>query len=435
MKKNRLTYLFLLFTLIFSLYPSTQVQAEVHSFSAQSMEITRKENTLLLTSETLSTDPLWREAGITDPNSEIKSMKQMGVQALFYDPDTATTVRLLSKQTSDSRKIFHLSLLSEEELNSFLNSLFTAPDENTTFTIEQYPQEEMPFYRLDLQVTKDGTDYSEVIYGTVANGYSITYDCFVKNSTKPIDESFLKELVAGTHFTELKDKAEAEREQRAAVTFLAIAAAVLLGMILVWIFIHRNHQKKQKLIKKQKSEDLSRFYTTQREREEQGLKDTAVFVNRTAYTEETIKTFYTYDRLWKHLKLWIVTAIVFLVFLVSFYTSNSIWFCIIAVVVLVIFIFYQYFQTEKVINSEIKSYKSHKTNQAVFTFYEDYYTLSGIQSSSKYPYLQITEIKEYKGYIYLYLGSERAHYLKKDGFEPDTVQLTNYIKDRTKRNK
>ncbi len=435
MKKNRLTYLFLLFTMIFAFYPASQAQAEVHSFSAQSMEITLKDNTLLLTSETLSSDPLWKEAGIVDPSNEIKIMKQMGVQALLYDPDTATTVRILSKQTNDSRKIFHLSLLSEEELNAFLNSLFTAPDENTTYTIEQYPQNELPFYRLTLQVSKDGSDYSEVIYGTIANGYSITYDCFVENSTEPINESFLKELVAGTHFTVFKDKAETEREQRAATTFLIVAAAILIGAILVWIFIRRSLNKKQKLIKKQRSEKLAHFFTIQREREEHGLKDTPAFVNRTAYTEETIMTFYTYDRLWKHLKLWIVTAIVFSVLLFSFYTANSIWFCIIAIAVLVIFIFYQYFQTEKVINSEIKAYKSHKNHQAVFTFYDDYYTLSGIQSSSKYPYLQITEVKEYKDYIYLYLGSERAHYLKKDGFEPDTVNFSDYIKDRTKQNK
>ena len=431
MKKNRLIVLFLLCALIFTLHPSTQAQAKVHSFSAQSMELTLKEDTLLLTSETLSSDPLWKEAGILDPNSEIKSMKQMGVQALLYDPATASTVRVLSKQTSDSRKIFHLSLLSEEEMNAFLNSLFTAPDENTTYSIEQYPQEELPFYRLDLQVSKDGTDYSEVIYGTIANGFSITYDCFVKNSTEPINESFLKELVAGTHFTELKDKSVVEREQRAASIFLAIAAVVLLGAILVWVFLRRSLQKKQKRIKKQKSERLTHFYTTQREREEQGLKDSPVFVNHTAYTEETIKNFYTYDRLWKHLKLWIVTAIVFFVLLISFYTSNSLWFCILAVVLMIVYAFYQFFQTEKVINSEIKAYKSHKNNQAVFTFYDDYYTLSGIQSNSKYPYLQITEVKEYKNYIYLYLGSERAHYLRKDGFEPNTVQLSNYIKERT----
>ena len=432
MNKSRLKYLFLLIMLVFVFYPSTQVQAKVHSFQNLSMEVTLKEDTLLLTSETPSNDPLWAEAKISDPSAEIKTMKQMGVQALLYDPSTATTVRVLSKQTTDSRKIFHLSLLSKEELTTFLNSLFTAPDENTTYSMEQYPQSEIPFYHLSIQVAKAGTEYSEVIYGTIANGYSISYDSYVTNSQEPMNEAFLKELVADTHFTEFQDKAEVEREQRSATTTLIIAFAVLLGIIIVWIIIRRRINQKQKLVKKQKSEALAHFFTVQRQREEQEIKDVSVFINRTTYSEEVIKTFYTYNLLWKHLKLWIVTAIVFLVFLVSFYTSNSIWICIIAIVALIVFIYVQYFQAEKVIIRETKAYKSNKSNQAVFTFYDDYYTLSGLQSSSKYPYLQITEVKEYKDYIYLYLGSDRAHYLKKDGFDQDVPKFLNYIKEHSK---
>jgi hypothetical protein len=40
----------------------------------------------------------------------------------------------------------------------------------------------------------------------------------------------------------------------------------------------------------------------------------------------------------------------------------------------------------------------------------------------------ITEIKEYKDCIYLYLGSDRAHYLKKDGFEKGLEEFEKFIK-------
>jgi NADH:ubiquinone oxidoreductase subunit 6 (subunit J) len=392
------------------------------------MEMTLPEDTLIITTDTPKVDPAWQVAGIADPTNEIKTMKEMGVQAILYDPNTASTVRVLSKTTSDSREVFHLSLLDEDELAAYLDTIFSTTDENTAYTIEQYPQDEIPFYRLTLQLTKDGTKYSEIVYGTIANGSSISFDIYAKNNTEPMDESYLKELVANTHFTEFQDKAEVEKQQRNAITFLVTALAIIIGIIVVWILINQRTKKKQKLIKKQKAEELSRFFTTQREKEEQNSKDSPVMINRTKYTEEVIQTFYTFDRLWKHIKLWIITAIVFLLFLASFYTSGSILVCVISIAVVIIFIYYQYIQTEKVITREVKSYKSNKNKEAVFTFYEEYYTLSGIQSSSKFPYLQITEIKEYKDYYYLYLGSERAHYLKKDGFEHGTTEFLELIK-------
>jgi hypothetical protein len=119
-----------------------------------------------------------------------------------------------------------------------------------------------------------------------------------------------------------------------------------------------------------------------------------------------------------------------LLLIVSFYSTGSIYVCFIAVGVVAVFIYQYYSQTDKAITREIKAYKSNKSSEAVFTFYDDYYTLSGIQSSSKYPYIQVTEIKEYKEYVYIYLGSEKAHYLNKDGFEHGITEFNSFMKDR-----
>jgi hypothetical protein len=80
----------------------------------------------------------------------------------------------------------------------------------------------------------------------------------------------------------------------------------------------------------------------------------------------------------------------------------------------------------------MKAYEHHKSKEATVQFYEDYYILSGIQSSGKNPYLQITEYKEYKNYIYLYLGSDRALYLNKEGFDKDLEEFRKFILDKIK---
>jgi NADH:ubiquinone oxidoreductase subunit 6 (subunit J) len=394
------------------------------------MDVTLPEDTIILTPETSNIDPQWSDIGITDPATEKKTMKEMGVQAILYDPSTSATVRMMSKHNSDSEEVYNLSLLSDEELNAYLDKIFATTDENTTFTIEKYEHSELPFYRLDLHLSKDGTEYSEIVYGTIANGYSISYDIYEKNNTEPLDESYIKKLVAGTHFTEFLDKAEVERQQRKALTYFVAIVGVFLVLTVVLFVVRRRFRKKENLKKKEKTEALSRFFTAQRQKEEQNLKDTPLFSNRTKYSEDLIKTFYTYDRIWKRLKLWIATVAILLLLIASFYSTGSIYVCIIAVGVAAVFVYQYYSQTEKAIMREVKAYKSSKNSEALFTFYEDYYTLSGIQSSSKYPYIQVTEIKEYKEYVYIYLGSDKAHYLAKNGFENGLEEFKRFMAER-----
>ncbi len=430
MNKNRFKHLFVLFALILVLLPASHVQAKVQSFSTLYMEVTLPEDTIILTSDTSNMDPLWSEIGITDPKAEKETMQEMGVQAILYDPTAAATVRVLSKYNSDSKEVYNLSLLSEDELTAFLDKLFSTTDENSTYTIEKYEHAELPFYRLDLHLSSDGNEFSEIVYGTIANGYSISYDIYEKNNTEPLDESFIKELVAGTHFTKFLDKAEVEEQQRKAIMYLITVVGIIIILLVALFVLRSRSRKKQDLKKREKAEALTRFFNEQRLKEEQNIKDTPLFSNRTKYSEALIKTFYTYDRIWKKLMFWIVTVVVLLLLIASFYSTGSIYVCIIAVGVAAVFIYQYYSQTEKAIVREVKAYKSNKSSEAVFTFYEDYYTLSGIQSSSKYPYIQVTEIKEYKEYIYIYLGSEKAHYLAKDGFEHGPEEFKSFMKDK-----
>lgn len=431
MKNKPIKQLILLAALILAIYPSFLVQAKVRDFSDINLELTVPEDTVVITNDTPVTDTAWKEAGITDPKSEKDTFTDMGVQALLYDPNTKSTVRLLKKQSSDSREIFNLSLLSDEKQNEFFNSLITGNDENTKAEVEKVEHPEAVFFRYNVEMTQEGKTLNELIYGTIVNGYSLTYDIFTENSKEPVDETFIKQLVTGTHFTKFLDKAEVEKEEQAALIRLVAGVVIIILIIIGLIFLSKKKNKKQQAIKKQKTDALTRFYMEQKEKDDQNIKDKVLFVNRTIYSEQVIKDFCYYNEFIKRLKLWIIiVGLMGAVFIFLYNTGVAIIGITIAIILLFVFVYLQGIRIEKMVSRMMKAYDKNKSMEAVFTFYDDYYTLSGIQYISKYPYIQVTEIKEYKTYAYIYLGSDKAIYLKKDGFEQSYEEFLKFIKSK-----
>ncbi len=433
MKTKLLSRLFVLAVVILSVFPSIPVQAEEIQFPDINMELTVPDQTVILTKDTPDTDEKWKTAGIAEPKDEKKSMNEMGVLAVLFDPQTNTTVRLMQKNSSKTKTIFNLSLLSEEELNEFLDTFIADTEENAKATIEKYSHPEVPFYRYGIEVEADGTLFKEVIYGTVVNGYAVNFDIYSKDSKDPIDESFMKELVASAHFTEFLDKADLVKQERSFVIRFVIFLVITIGLITALVISHKKRNRKLKAAKTDKTDALTKFYIDQKKKEEQNVKDRVLYINRTKYTEVVVKDFCYYNELLKKINVWISMAICFILILVFLYYSNfGLIGCGIAIVLLFAFIYYQGIRIEKLVNRTMKMYDKNKSPEAVFTFYEDYFTLSGIQYISKYPYIQVTEIKEYKDYIYLYNGTDKAFYLKKDGFESGAGEFIAFIKELVK---
>ncbi len=432
MKNKLFSRLLITAALILAIYPSVQVQAKVQDFPELYLELNVPDDTIILTKDTPDTDGQWKAAGITDPKTEKDNFDKMGVKAILYDPNTKTTVRLLQKQSSDTKEIFNLSQLPEEELNEFLDGLAASDDENTKTSIEKYPGGETTFFRYSIEMTQEGKPLTEIIYGTIVNGCTVSFDAYSENSTKPLDESFMKELVTGTHFTRFLNKTEVEKQERDSVIRLAVGFVILVAIIILLILISKNKSKKQKALKERKTEALTKFYKEQKQKEEQNIKDSVLFVNRTQYSEDVFKNFYYYNEIIKKWKFWLTTAALFLVILVLLYHSKSALLgCTIAVILMFVFVYYQGIRIEKSVGRTMKIYEKNKSMEAIFTFYESYFTLSGIQYISKYSYTQISEIKKYKDYIYIYFSPEKAFYLKKDGFEQNTDDFIKFIKQRT----
>ncbi len=427
----------LLIAIVFTLavIPSSQVQAKVQDFSDVNIELTLPDDTIVLTKNTPDKDKGWVSAGIADIKSEKDNMSKMGVKAVFYDPKTKSLIRFLQKQSSQTSKIFNLSLLSEKEKTDFFNSLLATKDENTKTAIEEYPQKEAVFFRYSLEVNKDNSNMTELVYGTIVNGYTFSFDIYQSTKSAPIDETFMKTLVDGTHFTKFLDKAEVEKEVKNSIIRALVEFAVFIVLIIIWIVYRKRKNKKQKLLKDVKGAALSKFYAAKKEREEQNMKEEILFTNRTKYTEQIIKDFCYYNRFLKRIVTWVIMAVLSLVVLVLLSQSKvGLLGCIVAIILIFIFVYYQGVSVEKVVERTVKSYDKSKGMEAVYTFYEDYFTISGIQYISAFPYLQITEMKQYKDLIYIYLGPDKAFYLKKDGFDKGSEDFIKFMDTAIKAN-
>ena len=321
--KNKLFCRFLITViLVLAVYPTFQVQAKIQDFPDIYMQLNLPEDTVILTEDTPDTDEKWKAAGITDPKSEKDNFSKIGVKAILYDPNTKTTVRLLQKYSNETKEIFNLSLLSKEELSDFLNQLGTSNDESAKMEVTEYPHEEALFFRYSIEMTQNGGPLTEIIYGTIVNGSTITFDTFKSDSIDTVDETFVKELVAGTHFTKFLDKAEVAKQERDSQIRLLLSLVVLIAIIVLLVYRNKKKSKKQKVLKDKKTEALTRFYMEQKQKEEQNIKDTVLYVNRTKYSEEVFKDYYHYNEIIKKLKLWIIMAVSFIIILMFLYTSG-----------------------------------------------------------------------------------------------------------------
>lgn len=433
MKKCRLNILFVIAAVFLAILPPLHVQAKVCEFTDMNMEITVPEDTIILTQDTKDMDELWLKAGITDPKTEKSNMAKMGSRAILYDPKTDTAVNLLQKQSSQSVGIFNLSLLSDEEFNKFLNDMATVGDDNTVVHIEKYPQKEIPFFRLSVELTNGNTVMREIVFGTVVNGVSMSYHFYDKNSTKKMDESFIKELVAGTHFTKVLTKADYEREKRAFLMSLLWKVAAIVAVIILWVIIHRIRRSRKETSRKRKLELQEHFNNNQKLKEEQHIKDKVLYINRTRYSEEVIKDFCYYNAIFRRINLWIMVVVLGILLFITYYQSgSSVFNYVIAIALLIAVIYFIGTQVDKKIKQTVKNYGSYINKEAVSYFYEDYFTVSGLQYKSDFPYLQITDIREYKAFYYIYIG-ERSIYIKKDGFEQGAEEFKSFIKKRISR--
>jgi len=442
MKKWKHWTSFLVLCLCLSLTAGTTVHAAVTSFSDLYFDITTDDEVIILTPDTLSGDPAWASAGITDVSAEKKDMKKRNGYAIFYDPETKTKVQLLCKTSEQSVDVFNLTDASEPAKKKFYNMLLSPNQESgkdgtpeINVTIDECPANEVSFFRMQASIGGD-QPMTEVIYSTIYNGMLISFDTYSSDSTNTINEALQKTLMNSIHFTKTYTRAEYEKMQRdSMLRSLAFFAALIL-MIVIFVLYSKKKRKRVEDEKQKKSNAMISYYEKKKVQESQGIRQKLFAENTTTYTQELITQFCHYTNYVHRLKFWIYTGCLYIILLILLFLKNgfSLTFLLAGVAMLVV-ICIQYFRTEKQCDLLWRPYASSSSKTAQFHFYEDHVTMTGINGYSDHAYIQISDIQEYKDSVFIYLATDRGLYLSKDGFTSDYKELIEYIRNYLKEHK
>lgn len=388
--------------------------AQTITFDDLYMNMEIADDVIVLTPDTPKTDGRWAEAGIIQIDSKLKEFNDMGVEAMFYDKKSNTSVTMMVKTSSKSREMVNLVNMTDTEIKEYFDSLAGEESETLESTVEKYTHKQTPFFRLHIQSKEGVSPVSELIYGTIMNGKSFAFDIYKEGSyIQEQEEEFARALVDKVSFTKILDESEIIQESEIGIKDF-IGPILFILIIVGIILIYNKKNKKASQIKKKIAQDMQEYRLNRRKLEGEGKlgKEEVLFTNSTEYHDQTIKTYCTYNHFFKRIGFWCYAIVLYLVILgYSLFFTTSIWITVIVTIAGVAYGYYQGIAIEKMCEAMKKRYASSRSKFAITKFYDDYFTVSGIQYISDFPYVQVTEVRKYKNYIYLYLGSELAYFI------------------------
>ncbi len=157
-----------------------------------------------------------------------------------------------------------------------------------------------------------------------------------------------------------------------------------------------------------------------------------LFKNKTQYTKQTYQKYLNFHQNKYGLRYQFIT-ILFILFL-SFcaimnfkYKNYPTALCVL--ICLLIFIYWQFFHPQKIVDKEIKTEKFENEEFFTFTFYEKYFTITNKCIRQKLKYRHLVRIFETGDFFYLYVNKDHAFLLEKSGFTVgDTTKFLKFLK-------
>ena len=381
--------------------------------------------------ETPVNDPAWALAGVADPSAKLQEYSEMGALANFVSEDGTLSILAMKKESGYSQQVFSLQEIGEEERAEVLSRL--SQTEGDQFTVESgyHTGGQVPFFYLDLSGVIEGdTPHHELIYGTIVNGAAYTFDIY--GGEKEITEEqreILLGIVDSLRFRELLPIPEYELTAWSVIQFvlliLVLAAVVVTPFI--YIPIRKKSEKKKKAHLASLLEEYRKTHT-----DEQVAKELR-FSNTTECTKETIHTFSLYHVYLKNLpSLLLNSALCILAVGVTFLLDSAWWMKLVAVGVTVYFVYKAFTNPTTVERIQRKAFQRGPSQLAVYSFYEEGFRVAGIQSAAIYPYFQLTAVRKYGRYFYLYYGPDNVYILDREGFKTgDAESFFAFLREKT----
>ena len=170
MKRNKWTAALLALVLMLAL-PLT---AAAQTFSTEEFTIEIPDGMYQFSLSTPVDDPSWALAGIGDPQSHLESYTDMHGIAEFISEDGGTSILVQQQESSQTKRIYNLGELSEEEKTQFLDGVMQSKTDEITIEKEYVDVNGQLFYRLLVDGSYEGEEYHELVYATIVNGYTLS---------------------------------------------------------------------------------------------------------------------------------------------------------------------------------------------------------------------------------------------------------------------
>lgn len=404
---------------------------KTEKFPMQYLTIDVPDNYIRLDTSLKDADPRWEQAEIPDAKNAKEEYEARGVVAAYFVPDTHSYIYFIQKKSDEALRAFDISGYNDAELTEYAGKLLPEM-ENTEIKIGAYSHPDMNMYRISVsETTEDGI--SEIIYGTIVNGMGIQFSMDDSRNKEGFKEELLLDFIEHVKLTTKMTREEYEaRVRKTWITIGCFFGGGILLMVILYV-ISKQQQKR----KKKKIEAVSKKLYDFRSRKKEGKVDLSgiKYEVETEYDAKLIEAYSTYNFWFKNIKKDIVMALIYVGFVGYATYLGSTFVLIVGITVAFILLYHRFSGKEKFQDNMMKRYeiKKKKSVTAVYRFYDEFFTLSGIDSIAEFIYPQVFKLANYQGYLFLYVSDDNALVIDVEKIpEEDRSEFIKYIYEKSR---
>lgn len=377
-------------------------------------------------------DPSWTMAGVADPESRLKDYQDRSVVADFYTEGKTAHMEVIVQTGNEvAQNLYNLKDLTEEERKTFLDQQVQSQSSDLTVAKEYVDVNGQPFFRVQLDMVSEDQEVHELLYGTIFNGHTLQFDMHSDQELTGEQTALLAAAVNSVTITKVEERPAVEVKD--ILPSLLMLGAMLLVIIVPLVYLPIRGRRDKK-VKARMAARLSEYHKTHGSDTVEGQ---AKFVNVTDCTREALHTFSLYQAYVKNIGSLLAGGIMSVTVLAAAFWIDAEWWAKLLGIAIVVYYAYKVVSMPGTIEKVQKRVLDRGTSTtARYSFYEDAFRVSGIQSASVFPYFQITDVRRNGNYLYLYYGPDNAYLVDKFGFSlGEFEEFVKFIREKTAKEK
>ncbi len=416
MNKQKIIAFLLIMIMSLSLVTSASASTSEIVWDGGDYEITVPDDMLIFTPQTAPDDPNWVLAGIGEPTEVLQVYTDMNAKANFVSKGGDINILLTQKSSEASGAIYNMSEASQEDRQKVLDKMTQTGNEGIEVESGWLEHGEPPFFWINIHGKNEESELSERLYGTMINGYTVVFDTYVVGAAIPQETlDIVESMVSSFRITHSisKEEARAEAQRQLIPTIIIFSVIVLLIIVIVVYSVVKS--KRDKKNRKIAADKMSAYRNANSGRSEP--IGAARFINETDMTFPIIRRFAMYHSYIKNLPqiaLGVILSIAMIVMTVIYATEW--WMILIAIGIVGYFAYKMIMSSANVQRVQKDIYTRGNKSVAKYSFHESEFSVSGVLAPKIYPYFQITDVRTFEGYIYLYHDADNAYILEKNAF-------------------